>query len=217
MLEKMLLVDRASQLAKDQPRDGTALFSDILRDIYTPVTDGWSSLDCVMQESTEKIDFLKYMTKQVFPEEEDYFLKQMGKELYDEEINSGASEKEIYELVTTAKEKWNMEIPQQYLDVLSRINGIEFNGFILYGVDQYLLEHEMKQTVCGFLEFNHIWHENEKQREYLFLGESNISWYVYQYKNQCYMELDQPSRREIHRFRNFYEMFDKVLSEAIMG
>ena len=58
-------------------------------------------------------------------------------------INSGASEKEIYELVTTAKEKWNMEIPQQYLDVLSRINGIEFNGFILYGVDQYLLEHEI--------------------------------------------------------------------------
>ena len=122
------------------------------------------------------------------------------KELYDEEINSGASKKEIYELVTTAKEKWNMEIPQQYLDVLSRINGIEFNGFILYGVDQYLLEHE-----------------NEKQKEYLFLGESNISWYVYQYKNQCYMELDQPSGREIHRFRNFYEMCDKVLSEAIMG
>ena len=30
----------------------------ITRDIYTPVTDGWSSLDCVMQESTEKIDFL---------------------------------------------------------------------------------------------------------------------------------------------------------------
>ena len=45
----------------------------ITRDIYTPVTDGWSSLDCVMQESTEKIDFLKYMTKQVFPEEEDFF------------------------------------------------------------------------------------------------------------------------------------------------
>ena len=54
----------------------------ITRDIYTPVTDGWSSLDCVMQESTEKIDFLKYMTKQAFPEEEDYFLKQMGKELH---------------------------------------------------------------------------------------------------------------------------------------
>ena len=75
-----------------------------------------------------------------------------------------------------------MEIPQQYLDVLSRINGIEFNGFILYGVDQYLLKHEMKQPVYGLLEFNHIWYENEKQKEYLFLGESNISWYVYQYK-----------------------------------
>lgn len=82
MLEKMLSVDRASQLAKDQPIDGKALFSDILRDIYAPVTDGWSSLDCVMQESTEKIDFLKCMTKQVFPEEEDYFLEQIGKELH---------------------------------------------------------------------------------------------------------------------------------------
>ena len=43
------------------------------------------------------------------------------KELYDEEINSGASEKEIYELVTTAKERWNMEIPQQYWELLGFI------------------------------------------------------------------------------------------------
>lgn len=31
------------------------------------------------------------------------------------------------------------------------------------------------------------------------------------------MELEQPSGREIHRFRNFYEMFNRFLSEAIMG
>ncbi|MDY4669844.1 MAG: hypothetical protein SO415_07620 [Oliverpabstia sp.] len=49
------------------------------------------------------------------------------KELYDGEINSGAFEKGIYELVTTAKEKWNMEILQRYLDILLRINGFE-NG-----------------------------------------------------------------------------------------
>ena len=82
MLEKMLCSDRAGQLAKNQHINGYELFSDILNYICSPVTDGWSSLDCVMQESTEKIDFLKYMTKQVFPEEEDYFLKQMGKELH---------------------------------------------------------------------------------------------------------------------------------------
>ena len=71
-------MDRASQLAKDQPRDGTAMFSDILRDIYTPVTDGWSSLDCVMQESTEKIDFLKYMTKTGLSERGRLFFKANG-------------------------------------------------------------------------------------------------------------------------------------------
>lgn len=137
------------------------------------------------------------------------------KKIYAEEINSGAFKKELFKLVTATKEKWNIEIPQQYLDVLSKINGIEFNGFILYGVDWHLLEHEMKQPVYGLLEFNDIWYE--KQREYLFLGESNISWYVYQYKSQCYMELDNPSGREINQFRNFYEMFDKFLSDAVMG
>ena len=138
------------------------------------------------------------------------------KELYDEEINSGASEKEIYELVTTAKEKWNMEIPQQYLDVLSRINGIEFNGFILYGIDEYLLDSEINQSIYGLLESNQIWYENEEQKKYLFLGESNISWYVYEHKSNSFIELDNPSGTESLKFNNFYEMFNKLLIDATM-
>ena len=54
----------------------------ITRDIYTPVTDGWSTFEIILEESAEELDLLKYMTKQVFPKEEDYFLKQMGKELH---------------------------------------------------------------------------------------------------------------------------------------
>ncbi|WP_278321669.1 SMI1/KNR4 family protein [Clostridium massiliamazoniense] len=42
-----------------------------------------------------------------------------------------------------ANKKLNVEIPKEYLDIISKINGIEFNGFILYGVDEYLLEHQI--------------------------------------------------------------------------
>lgn len=48
---------------------------------YSPVSDCWSTLEVVLEESDEEIDLLRFLTKQVFPEEENFFLKQMGKKL----------------------------------------------------------------------------------------------------------------------------------------
>lgn len=138
------------------------------------------------------------------------------KKMYDEEVNVGASKEEIDKLILEAKEKLNLELPKEYLDIISKVNGIEFNGFILYGVDKYLLEHEINQNIYGLVESNQIWYENEEQKKYLFLGESNISWYVYQNKNNSFIELDNPSGRESNKFNNFYEMFNKILVDALM-
>ncbi|WP_278321670.1 YrhA family protein [Clostridium massiliamazoniense] len=68
----------------------------------------------------------------------------------------------------------------------------------------------------GSVDSNQIWYENEEQKKYLFLGESNISWYVYEYKNKCFNELDNPSGRESNKFNSFYEMFNKILIDAVM-
>ena len=119
-------------------------------------------------------------------------------------------------LIVEAKEKLGVERPKEYLDILSKVNGIEFNGFILYGVDEYLLEHEINQSIYGLVDLNKIWYENEEQKKYLFLGESNISWYVYEYKNKIFIELDNPSGRESNKFNSFYEMFNKLLVDALM-
>lgn len=138
------------------------------------------------------------------------------KKMYDEEVNSGASQKEISKLVIEVKKKLNVEIPKEYLDVISKINGLEFNGFILYGIDEYLLDSEINQSIYGLLESNQIWYENEGQKKYLFLGESNISWYVYEHKSNSFIELDNPSGTESLKFNNFYEMFNKLLIDATM-
>ncbi|KFX57255.1 SMI1/KNR4 family protein [Clostridium botulinum] len=138
------------------------------------------------------------------------------KKIYDEEVNLGASKDEINELIVEAKKKIGIEIPNEYLDIISKVNGIEFNGFILYGVDKYLLEHEINQSIYGLIASNEIWYENEEQKKYLFLGESNISWYVYEYKNKSFIELDNPSGRESNKFNSFYELFNKLLADAVM-
>ena len=62
------------------------------------------------------------------------------KKLYGEQINSGAREEELAEFKLCVKEELQKDLPTEYIDVLKLVNGLEFNGFILYGIDEVLLE-----------------------------------------------------------------------------
>ncbi len=79
MLEKMLCWSRAAQLAMNQHINGYELFSDMLYEIGSPVTDGWSTFEIILEESVEELDLLRVLTKAVYPENEDYFVEQIGK------------------------------------------------------------------------------------------------------------------------------------------
>lgn len=77
-LEKMLVTDRAKNLAMNKPINGYELFSDMLDDLYAPITEGWSTLEIVLSESSDKLKLLRFMTKQVFYDDENYFVRQLG-------------------------------------------------------------------------------------------------------------------------------------------
>ncbi|OLF48422.1 hypothetical protein BU202_02060 [Streptococcus cuniculi] len=51
--------------------------------------------------------------------------------------------------------------------------------------------------------------------KYLFIGESNISWYVYNLKNKLYEVLDNPSGRLLKQFGTLDELLRQVLKEAL--
>ncbi|WP_225435368.1 YrhA family protein [Bacillus aerolatus] len=139
-----------------------------------------------------------------------------GKKLYGERINTGASEEELTEFQKSVKEELHNELPNEYINVLKIINGLEFNGFILYGIDEVLLGNKPNQHIDGLITSNQIWYENEEQKKYLFLGESNISWYVFDINKTQYIELDNPSGREMVKFKEFDEMFEKILSDSLL-
>ncbi len=83
MLEKMLCSYRARQLSMNQRINGYELFSDMLDDICAPVTDGWCTYEDIfftaLNEPDQQLDLLRFITKIVFPEDEDYFVRQIGK------------------------------------------------------------------------------------------------------------------------------------------
>ena len=137
------------------------------------------------------------------------------KKIYGEKVNIGANEEEIEIFFKEAKDEIKVDLPNEYIKILRFVNGLEFNGFILYGIDQHLLNKQQNQRINGLIEYNKIWYENEWQKKYLFIGESNISWYVYDLAECRYVELDNPSGRENEVFSSLECMLEKILSDAL--
>lgn len=138
------------------------------------------------------------------------------KNLYGEKVNVGATKKEIQLFIKRSIDELNVDLPDEYVNVLRTINGIEFNGFILYGIDENILNTIPKQHINGLIDCNNIWYENEWQKQYIFLGESNISWYVYDLTTKKYCELDNPSGRLNEEYSSFDDLFEKLLGDSLM-
>ena len=127
------------------------------------------------------------------------------------QLNTSATDTEIQRLREHAKEKFNVDLPSEYEEFLKTVNGLDFNGLVLYRVDSPLLETEKDEQICGFIDTNEIWYENEFQKEYLFFGDSNIAWFCKNLSDGTYLELDKPSGTVM----KIYNDFDTMLEEAL--
>lgn len=138
------------------------------------------------------------------------------KNKYGKKINYGATEEELQNFIKLLNNQLNIQLPNDYKKILKFVNGLEFNGFILYGIDEVLLQKPPNQAIYGLVEYNEIWYENEWQKQYVFLGESNISWYAYDVVRCRYCELDNPSGSLIEEYNNLESLLEKMLSDALM-
>ena len=79
LLKSMLNCGRKADLIRKIPINGKELFYNVLHEIYSPVTDGWSTREIVLKESADALNLLRFMTKQIFPNDENYFVRQIGR------------------------------------------------------------------------------------------------------------------------------------------
>lgn len=136
-------------------------------------------------------------------------------QIFGVKMNGGASKSEIEIFMEFLSNELKITVPKNYLDVLEVVNGMEFNGFIIYGIDGKLLTEKPLQNINGFVENNKIWYENEWQRKYVFLGDSNISWYVYDDELLKYHELSKPSGAILNTFEDIDSLLDKLMEDAL--
>lgn len=136
---------------------------------------------------------------------------------YGSSLRKPASDKEIIKMNKTIQEKLEgCVLPESYIRFLKKINGLDFNGLVIYGVDEVLLDMEVDEVVHGFIETNEIWYENDWRNKYVFYGDSDTAWYCFDLKMSLYVELDKPSGTLIQSFDSFDSMLKDALESILL-
>ena len=135
---------------------------------------------------------------------------------YGDELNSPVTDQEIRNFEEAVLGKFPVnEIPSGYKKFLQTVNGLDFNGLVIYGLDQELLREENDEEVYGFIETNEQWHENDEQKKYLFFGDSDTAWYCLDVIENEYLELDKPSGTLMNKFNDFNAMLADALKVSL--
>ncbi|MCY8300355.1 SMI1/KNR4 family protein [Bacillus spizizenii] len=135
---------------------------------------------------------------------------------YGDELNSPVTDQEIRNFEEAVLGKFPVnEIPLGYKKFLQTVNGLDFNGLVIYGLDQESLREENDEEVYGFIETNEQWHENDEQKKYLFFGDSDTAWYCLDVIENEYLELDKPSGTLMNKFDDFNAMLADALEVSL--
>ncbi len=88
---------------------------------------------------------------------------------------------------------------------------------MLYQIDEHLIKSTpIYQHVDEFIDTNQIWYEIEANKEYLFIGDSDISFWVYSFREKAYYELDKPvTDNIINKFKNLDELLEQFFSDVL--
>lgn len=135
--------------------------------------------------------------------------------LFGDEINNGSSPNEINNFCAEVLKKFSITLPNEFSEFLSCINGIEFNGHIIYGIDKEYVTTKCNQSIVGLIDLNETWYDNKDLKKYLFLGESDMSWYVWMIETNTYLELDKPSGTIIKQYNKLEEMIATILESSL--
>lgn len=131
-------------------------------------------------------------------------------------LNTPATDTEVHRLRERVKEKFNVDLPSEFEEFIKNVNGLDFGGLVIYGVDPSLLETERNEPICGFIDTNKIWYENEFQKEHLFFGDSSIAWFCKNLSDDTCLELDKPSGTVMKTYNDFNTMLEEALKTALL-
>jgi len=135
---------------------------------------------------------------------------------YGSSLRNSTSDTEINKLNEFIQQKLGeFLLPNAYIEFLKNVNGLDFNGLVIYGVDEVWLDREADEDVQGFIETNELWYEIDWHKQYVFFGDSDTALYCFDLKELVFVELDKPSGTIIQSFESFDFMINAAMETVL--
>ncbi len=94
------------------------------------------------------------------------------------------------------------------------MDGLEYNGCMIYGVDEELLEEIPDRTVYGLLEYNDMRSQGDKEKRLSF-AESETLLYIYSFEDKSYYQLDNFLYKKLKKYNSYAEMIKDIIKKCI--
>lgn len=130
------------------------------------------------------------------------------KQSFGENLRDGASKETISAFNKTIEHQYGIALPEEYMEFLTKVNGFDFNGYCIFGFSS------QKNDYLDLIEQNEFFHSNKELRKYIFLGTSDLNWYVFDLEKKSFYETDA-SETIWETFSNFSDLLEKILGDSL--
>jgi hypothetical protein len=119
-----------------------------------------------------------------------------------------ASQGAIERLRRFARDELRTDLPEGYVTLLGRNDGLDFNGHVIYGATEH-----REPFPSGFVEANE--RLGGPQARHVYYGNAGDQLYAQDRTSTAWVALDRPSLDVIAVFPSFDAMLAKVLCDAV--
>jgi hypothetical protein len=111
------------------------------------------------------------------------------------------------------KQRFRMDVPRGYEDLLRITNGIDFNGTLIFAAKTTPHVNRPGKVIEGLIEANDIRRENADQL--LIFGESGMEMYAYNLQTDTWGIVDEVSLDLYERFNSFDDLIATALRKRL--
>ena len=148
--------------------------------------------------------------------------KELDARIREEEVQGrypflpGATQAELTRLSKAFRQELGILLPDSVIDVLCLVDGFDWNGVVLYGVDTAYHDDQIESGM-GILEENRFkWADYAETRQrYLFLGEVDLYLFTIDLSTGQATVLDRLTLVPKHRFSTLEHMINGLLHQAL--
>lgn len=117
------------------------------------------------------------------------------------DLPASADPNKIENFVEKTRTVLRSDLPKDFIDFLRECDGLEFDGYIIYGTDNFLDSQDDYEYIS---------------KQYIIFGEYDIGWFCMRKSDSSFWELDKPSGQEMQQFLSVKSMIKHILNRSII-